>query len=171
LQSNPVIGLLQVLSGPASLSEKTIAVTMRGKCDGKIGGKLIRDLSLLNTTQAPVDQDSALRRRFVRACATALARMNCHELLAEVITDAKKLDLHLDGMLANKRGFDRCLTNFITQNVTQQRVSLKDDQPWFAELQGGTSPKPTWLIRLVLDRIRFRVSGKFSTDREPKYRT
>ncbi len=137
-----------------------LAIWMRGLCGGTFGAPLLLHIA--------ADKPNDIQLQVARALQRMGAWAQLHEMahwpsLSE--TDSRFLPPKVRPQYASR------LQRFLL-NVNSVTVGKPSSEVFLAEQAGflrGQPAKPLWLIRLVLDRIRFLVSSEYSEDRLPKY--
>ena len=162
------IWTMVALTSPDPRTRK-LALWLRGRCGGSIGTSQLYQLALRGNFETQRDVARALQKMGAWAQVRELAK------LPQLARRAPRFLKQPPTRNFNSR-LDVYLEKIPKRPIPAQQGNESDLRPDFVPAtcrQGnmksvGKPAKPAWLIRLVLDRIRFLVSGECSVDRLPK---
>lgn len=149
--------------------ERRLALWLRGRCGGSIGAWQLYQLAVRGNLETQRDVARALQKMGAWAQVRALAQLT--ELARRwprfvSQPPARDFQSRLDLYLAKVPELE--IPGTVVGGADLSPVCAPQACPAGTMKWGGKPAKPAWLIRLVLDRIRFLVSGECSVDRLPK---
>ena len=135
-----------------------VALWLRGRCGGTLGARMLAKSALWVNPRSQAEYARAFRRMGCWAQWRQLKQTHLIWLAPRFFAEP------------GKQAFARRLENF-SRDVASRPMAGESRPLQLSEgtpSMNGKPAKPTWLIRLVLDRISFHVSKKQSSDRMPK---
>lgn len=167
VELTPRAALSYLVQHSHSTEVRLLALWLRGLCRGYVGSNVVRDLALVSS--------SVMVQKHV---AKSLRRLGAWPQLKVIEERTNLKDTHPGLFNPIRRELHASkLDRFLANNITRPTVPAGVDREKPAESPSrvvgrfcdGRPAKPLWMIRLVLDRIRFMVSAEQSIDRLPKY--
>jgi hypothetical protein len=160
LELCPRAALSLIAATTRDLHTRKLAMWLRGLCGGTLGAPHLLQTAL----RLPPDQQAVFARAFQNMGAWAQLRE-----LQQIPELVRRYPRAVRNQVS--RPFSRRLARYVAHIPRRQTPSSTMPLIWAdsAGSSGGRPAKPLWLIRLVLDRIRWLVSAQHSVDRLPEH--